>query len=304
MMLFSWAAVGRVEAVTTYFVDWANGSDGGDKFFTATANVYNSLFVNNRSRGWGGGAYLQKAGRGYFINCTFIDNDGGEGGGIFGDSTDYPLLLPASADCVTTVYNSILWQNTDNSWPAGDIRKQLDELTADWTQGSGPTGPWPTADYSCIEGGASGTPPLTVYAGADQNIGSDPGIPVPGDEGTWDVASYDPDTGLTSFFDEDVQFAVGALEGHILLTQDIVFNRARSVIVSNTGDTIVVLGDLELFDADYLVEDYRIGSASVCRDVGDNTLADVATHPYDIRGTGFDRIDDITVDMGCYENED
>lgn len=280
----------------------------GDENFTATANVYNSLFVGNFAELNGGACYIEKGGRSRMVNCTVMHNRAvWFWGGVFSNSAiaaEDPWIEEA---CVNEVYNSILWANSSGlpSDPDGErLKNQLHDSEA---EDESPFDGWPTAAHCDIRDG--GTSPRGVYDGNNGNIGGhdeehDPGIPVATAWGEWTAAAvYDAETGLTEFTASGL--SAGALLGQVLRTVDEFTRPGYSLIVSNTTTEIYVLGDLSAFDYDdefddFVVYNYALtGVSSPCYNTGEDELYSIVSQ-LDI--LGHERFNE-TVDMGCYESQ-
>ncbi len=272
----------------------------------AVSNVYNSLFVGNFAEGEGGALYIEKAGQSTLVNCTIMYNDAGlepgagDTGGVLADSERLPEYLNES--CVNIVKNSILWGNSDGDDPNGEtLTSQLYDELLSVTPAPNPPAQWPSLTYSAIqdEFDDAGDP---YESTAFHNMELIPGIPstnVYGGNG-WDgPAVYLTESGVTTFSDSAASFPLD-LAGRILKLDPVSGPDARTLIVSSTLHTLVVLGNYADYGAAaYEVEHYAIGPQSPCKNTGSNAAN---AKLFDIRGEG--RVDSSSgvIDIGCYEN--
>jgi hypothetical protein len=270
----------------------------------AVAHVYNSLGAGNYAEGEGGFAYLEKAGHAKLVNCTIMNNAAGEaGGGVLADSGLDPGESDAdynSENCLTQVYDCIVWGNTDHQHDPFDLRAELYDEAVPTESNT-----WPTVDYSCIKSGLSGTPALSSYLNDNFNIGDtqpdeEPDVAVTYAASTWggngwESAVYNSETGRTTFTDNQANFSnlqnlIFAVEGPPETPLQ------RSIIISSSGQTMTVYGDLTAFVSGvYVVEDYRLPESSPCVDAGNHNYNG---KPYDVLGNSRTFYE---IDMGCYE---
>lgn len=269
----------------------------------AVSNVYNSLFVGNVAAGEGGALYIERAGRSTLVNCTIMFNEAAETGGVLSDSTERAEY--GNERCVNELYNCIVWNNKDAADSDGlELRAQVfDELLEQTNPLPDPPADWPTVKYSCLRDNSDleddpyETPSFYNIESGD----SEPLVPVtysPADFGGtgWTNAAYDATTGTTEFTDPAANFS--AMTNLVLRTRgpgDEVW--AYAVIVSSSGNAMVVLGNLTAFSiGEYEVEDYRLqDEMGDCVDAGSEQYN---LNPHDLRGNLRDCGE---VDMGCYE---
>jgi hypothetical protein len=224
--------------------------------------VTNSIFVGNKGNAVFGGGILDLNPSSLIANCLFVGNVSSFiGGGVYSGSVgDVPIIanctfvgnvptgLQTQGIVDPLVHNCIFWDNAP------------EQITGD-PEGT-PSGA--AVFYSDVQGGYPGP-------GSD-NIDADPML-AGGPSGTWtDQATYDPTTGLTTYFDTGGSYVPGALTGRFLAPwveiSDLYF------IVGNSAMTITVAGDSAAFGFpgfEYSVRDMHLTSSSPCIDAGDNT---------------------------------
>lgn len=114
-----YSKAGGLLAVNTRFLENKSGNQGGALWADSGTNglieYANCVFIANKAR-LGGVAYLKggsnMSGVASWYNCTFVENEASEIGGVVYAITGTPV--PASVD----IYNSILWNNYASSNPS------------------------------------------------------------------------------------------------------------------------------------------------------------------------------------------
>ncbi|MHC4080253.1 MAG: right-handed parallel beta-helix repeat-containing protein [Planctomycetota bacterium] len=227
-----------------------------------TLQVTNSIFVGNKGNAVFGGGILDLNLSSLVANCLFVGNFGGlVGGGVYsGNDAEEPVLanctfvdndptgLETQGGNSPLVSNCIFWGNTP------------EQITGD------PVGtPSDASVFYCdVQGGYPGP--------GSNNIDADPML-AGGPSGTWtDHATYDPATGLTTYFDANASYVPGALAGKFLTPWVLI--PGRHAILDNSATTITIPGDFALFgipDLEYRVDDLRLIPGSPCVDAADNT---------------------------------
>lgn len=149
--------------------NWA-GDDGGGMYNLSNSHpMLNHCTLSGNAAGDNGGAMFLQTSSPTLAHCTFSRNEADDdGGGIYAISGSNPLIR-----------NSILWGNSDDG--GTDESAQLHVVSGA-----------PVVNYSCVQGGWSGS-------GGEGNVASDPGF-----------ADPDGPDGLPGTEDDDLRLLPGS----------------------------------------------------------------------------------------------
>lgn len=284
----------------------AGGGAGGGGVFAHNKShpiFTNCLISGNYAHDWNAGTlYCQGEAKPVLTNCTLSSNssNAGRSGGIVVNTGSMPTLVNCTLDGLSGT--AII----EESPSSGLALNEADVIVSHCLFANNAIG-----DFADWTGGVA-----TTYTGGDQidahvdgaldNVagGPDPQY-LGGITGAWTVAPvYDPLTNLTTLTTTGAPFTTTppALEGQ-LINADTSQSR-QALIISNTANTVSVLGDItsatgnhgyaDLADT-FALLDYHLNGDSPCVNVGD----DSAPYVRDSDIEGQVRVDEV--DLGAYE---
>ncbi len=261
--------------------NFATSVGGGLHLHNSSPTLTNCVISGNY--GYNAGAVSMKVNSSpSFMNSTIADNTAVIGGG--------GIQLISSSN--PTFTNSIFYNNDNQAiyeYPADSDVTLINCLFE-----SNPQGDYRDYELASVVSGAKNLNDLADVS----NVGNFDGLSLflPGLSGTWTgVGAYDSVSNTTILTDNSLSLTVDALAGKIINTSSL--QRIQAYIVSNTADTITVVGDVTSYTAvadAYFIVDYHIDSNSDVIDMGD--AVDAPLFDFDNEERPFNSYVDVGAD--------